>query len=446
MCILCTLCLTSLSVWRRSSIPVLLIHESSSSKKSDLLHADLITFLNSLNPLKRTPHSKMTVAENVETDMPRLPSTLSESSESAILREPSFKTAVDDGHNFFSTGSGMYSTDARFHQSSQAKSVLMYDSTQSAQEASNGLSGSSKADRENQVLVQARRGQVQANPDSGDISAMNSPSSEESYTLPSLSSSTKVEPPTSTTISSGKPARPPDPQLESLEDRMARIASELRSAQEQIRQYRRRAAAEKPRHAMAVPESRQGGLSAEPAGKDQADAAAMAARIERAILYFTNGPRTPAPADDSVTRARRPPLRHNPLWPAASNATWPYGQRRRRYWLNRPDPKRSFLEGKGVVVSAWPGVEERPRRHWWGYDGWDHYNASAARPAFNYSRARHPAWAADNHAMRSQPEFWDPEGPANLGLVSGRLPHLFGDSWSPGRYTAVRGVAPGTPS
>ena len=81
-----------------------------------------------------------------------------------------------------------------------------------------------------------------------------------------------------------------------------------------------------------------------------------------------------------------------------------------------------------------------------GYDGWDHYNASAARLAFNYSRARHPAWAADNHAMRSQPEFWDPEGPANLGLVSGRLPHLFGDSWSPGRHTAVRGVAPGTPS
>ncbi len=44
-----------------------------------------------------------------------------------------------------------------------------------------------------------------------------------------------------------------------------------------------------------------------------------------------------------------------------------------------------------------------PDLHSWGPDGMDHYNFSSRHiPPFRYATAKHPFWAFNNHALKSQ--------------------------------------------
>ena len=75
------------------------------------------------------------------------------------------------------------------------------------------------------------------------------------------------------------------------------------------------------------------------------------------------------------------------------------------------DPSVLPLSRAGVRVSADPFAAEPP--HAWGGDGRDHHNASAAPPPpFPYARAQHPAWAHDNHALKSQARPCAPASPS----------------------------------
>jgi hypothetical protein len=147
------------------------------------------------------------------------------------------------------------------------------------------------------------------------------------------------------------------------------------------------------------------------------------------MLRFGAMDRPQPGSDDNGVYIRREPLHNNPIYISPSNST-PYG--RPHYYMNRPDPNRELMEGRGIVVSAWPGMESQSsrHRHSWGYDGENYYSGHHyTRPLFNYSGAQHPYWAYNNHAMRSQPEFFDPDGLANQRLVHGSMPGVFGDRW-----------------
>ena len=80
------------------------------------------------------------------------------------------------------------------------------------------------------------------------------------------------------------------------------------------------------------------------------------------------------------------------------------------------DPIGALMQKHGVLVDSWPWAE-RPR-HDWGRDAKDHY-ASPKVDQFDYDKAANPYWSFNNHAMRSLPEYKDPEGPANKQLMLG---------------------------
>ena len=65
------------------------------------------------------------------------------------------------------------------------------------------------------------------------------------------------------------------------------------------------------------------------------------------------------------------------------------------------DPSIKALKSAGVDVDTVPGLDAS-QRHDWGGDGKDHYNASREPPKFVYAKALHPAWAFNNHALKSQ--------------------------------------------
>jgi hypothetical protein len=145
------------------------------------------------------------------------------------------------------------------------------------------------------------------------------------------------------------------------------------------------------------------------------------------MLRFGAMDRPQPGSDDNGVYIRREPLHNKPIYFSSSNST-PIG--RPRYYMNRPDPNRELMESRGIVVSAWPGMESHSHSHSWGYDSENYYSGHHyTRPLFNYSGAQHPYWAYNNHAMRSQPEFFDPDGTANKRLVLGSMPGVFGDRW-----------------
>ena len=356
---------------------------------SDSLHRELKSFLSKLETPKRKP-------SEIEKNSNERKATAS------ILHsyDSIKKYSKENSKLFFASGSGMYSTDVRFRDSNNENS---------ARDQSSGSQVGST------FSLDAQEGEpsVSQAQESEDISAKyNQPyGSDAAFENDNILPSDMATPRLATayidatqsalrTTGQGDSIAAP-PSIESLEARMNRLAAELRTAQAQIRRYR---------------------------------------LAPRASLKWTSSPKPP-PADDAEKHARRPPLHSKPVWVAAPPPPRNSNPHRRHYWLNRPDPKWGYLEGRGVVVSAWPGVDGPgpPRRHRWGADGRDTYNATAhARPAFDYSRSRRPAWAADNHAMRSQPAYRDPDGPANVGLVDGRLPPVFADRWRAGpRHSAV---------
>jgi hypothetical protein len=81
------------------------------------------------------------------------------------------------------------------------------------------------------------------------------------------------------------------------------------------------------------------------------------------------------------------------------------------------DPKGALMEQHGVTVDSWPWGGDGGR-HAWDSAAKDH-GAPAAAAFFDYDAAERPLWAFDNHALRSQPAFADPEGPANKQLMLG---------------------------
>jgi hypothetical protein len=94
------------------------------------------------------------------------------------------------------------------------------------------------------------------------------------------------------------------------------------------------------------------------------------------------------------------------------------------------DPKVELMRQAGIRMDDWPGVVTP---HAWGPDGRDHYNGSAAAAAmaaaaFHYTQAERPYWAFINHALRSQPIFYNPEGVANKRLMRGSM--YIADDWS----------------
>ena len=76
------------------------------------------------------------------------------------------------------------------------------------------------------------------------------------------------------------------------------------------------------------------------------------------------------------------------------------------------------MEQHGVTVDSWPWLGDGGR-HAWDSAANDR-GAPARAAAFDYDAAERPLWAFDNHALRSQPAFADPEGPANKELMLGR--------------------------
>lgn len=81
------------------------------------------------------------------------------------------------------------------------------------------------------------------------------------------------------------------------------------------------------------------------------------------------------------------------------------------------DPNRALMEQHGVKVDSWPWVSDFGR-HAWDSAAKDHGKPPRAA-AFDYDAAERPLWAFDNHALRSQPAYADPEGPANKELMLG---------------------------
>ena len=88
------------------------------------------------------------------------------------------------------------------------------------------------------------------------------------------------------------------------------------------------------------------------------------------------------------------------------------------------DPKKDLMEKHGVAVDSWPWLYS-PEHHDWGRDAKDHYQTPKDPEDFDYDKAAQPYWAFDNHAMRSLPEYKDPEGPANKQLMLG---HFWNDT------------------
>ena len=369
-----------------------------SGRKPDALHAELIGFLSTL----KHPHHRR-AKDGRESDgsaqiyhklLSDVHSNIFKIQNSMTSRRTFLSTSKHlSGDDFFSSGSGMFSTDARFR--------------------------------------------------SDDYNARSSGIEPSQDTLSEMTSNVKVfknEAASEVTLKSNtlkkRQVEPlPESSIESLDAKMNRLAAELHQTQTEIRLYRNKQS--KPSKQTNDPhydeiniQANDGPsdayLAAEEEDHPPNSRARPTAKSKQLMLSFTST-RPPPPADIAV-HTRREPLRTKPVFFAPSNSTT---TRHPRYWLNRPDPKRELMEGRGVVVSAWPGVESHPPRHMWGYDGRDRYNrtAAAARPVFNYSRAQHPYLAYNNHAMRSQPEFFDPEGPANRRLVTGALPAVFGDSW-----------------
>ena len=83
------------------------------------------------------------------------------------------------------------------------------------------------------------------------------------------------------------------------------------------------------------------------------------------------------------------------------------------------DPNRVLMEEHGVRVDGWPWLDAAVERHAWDGEAHDHAPPAGAK-LFDYDKAAQPLWAYNNHALRSQGDYADPEGPANKRLMLGR--------------------------
>ena len=82
------------------------------------------------------------------------------------------------------------------------------------------------------------------------------------------------------------------------------------------------------------------------------------------------------------------------------------------------DPNRVLMEQHGVAVDTWPWADTR-EAHAWDGEAKDHPPPSTAT-AYDYDQSEAPLWAFNNHALRSQAGYADPDGPANKQLMLGR--------------------------
>ena len=332
---------------------------------------------------------------------------------------------ADENHIFFASGSGMYSTDARFRQDArklplETKRSNGVDSLKTQMNQVASVLRSVKRE-----IKQRENSRKSPSPSSethslGSVGNSATPRSSEHGKFviqdqPSHGSSTLVDVITDNTLGA----------------RMDRLAAAVREMQEEMRDIREHELASMPsapkapsdspgqaRHQSAAPSGATPGsrsmmkpsadtlgvasearakasaaVSAE-AGTAAAAAAAaakrdaMAVQFARAVLYFTHQDDEPPPPPSGVP-PRSPPAAAPPPPPAAAAPSPPLAApppggpvpaRRRRalrlpyrrphHWLSgRPDPNQDLLEGKGVVVSAWPGVDPYPQRHRCGWGG-----------------------------------------------------------------------------
>jgi hypothetical protein len=148
---------------------------------------------------------------------------------------------------------------------------------------------------------------------------------------------------------------------------------------------------------------------------------------------------------------RRKKLRANNLNQNQTSRS-PYVRHRYYDFINPEDPSLDYLQSHGFVIDSWPWIDTG-HHHNWGTDGVDHDKSSRSThqgnwsvpEEYNYWRSRRPFWAFDNHAMRSQPEYYDPDGPANVRLMRGLIPDPFSDHWRTPYYHRNT-VSPGAPA